>query len=335
MDQLRSLRYFMACAAAGSFSGAARRLEISVPAVAKLVNALERDLGIALFDRSAQGLALTSAGAAYLEACSPAVLALQELDEQVRSSGMRARGTIGVGVQHVAAQAMLLPLLARFHALHPDVRLEVREATQMVGADVPGVDVYVSFSWARNEDMVHRALLQSRFVVCAAPAYWAARGKPRQPQDLAHHDCLLMRTQTGTLMDVWSFERDGVVENVTVNGWLACDNAHRDVALSMGLAGQGVLRLLEWEYPGNLESRGLIPVLADWTSREAPPLHLSYRPSARRLARVRAFIEFMQEAARDMGAPQSRAGPMPRWAGTTIGRASSIVPGRKGRRPQR
>lgn len=326
MDRLRSLQYFIACAEEGSFSAVARRLEVSVPAVAKLVGALERHLGVALFERSPQGLTLTAAGEAYLESCRPAVAALDELDEQVRASGVRARGTVGVGVQHAASEALLKPFLARFHQLHPDVNVDVRESTQMVGADAPGIDVYLSFSWPRNPDMVHRAIFQPRFVVCASAAYWAAHGVPRHPRDLARHDCLLMRTQTGTLLDVWSFERDGVVEDVKVGGWLSCSNTHRDAAVEMGMAGQGVIRVLHWLSPEGLAEMGLVPALTDWTSREAPPLHLSYRPSSRRLARVRAFIDFMAEAGREAGAPRPGPWHAPRWAGTKLGRASSLIP---------
>jgi DNA-binding transcriptional LysR family regulator len=173
--------------------------------------------------------------------------------------------------------------------------------------------------------MVHRAIYQPRFVVCASPSYWAARGKPTHPRELAGHDCLLMRTQTGTLLDVWSFERDGVVENVTVGGWLACSNPHRDTAVEMAIAGQGVTRVLHWLPESGLAGLGLVPALTDWVSREAPPLHLSYRPSSRRLARVRAFIDFMTEAGRETGAPRRGASAVPRWANTSIGRASAIA----------
>lgn len=331
MDRLRSLQYFIACAEEGSLSGAARRLEVSVPAVAKLVGALERRLGIALFERSAHGLALTSAGEAYLESCQPAVAALDELDEQVRTSGTRARGTVAVGVQHAAAEALLTPVLARFHQRHPEIQVDVRDSTQMVGADAPGVDVYLSFSWPRNADMIHRAIFQPRFVVCATAGYWAARGRPQHPGELTGHDCLLMRTQTGTLLDVWSFERGGDVVDVKVSGWLACSNTHRDTALAMGVAGQGVIRILQWLPDESLRAMGLVTVLEDWTSRESPPLHLSWRPSARRLSRVRTFIDFMQEAGREAGAPRPGPYTVPRWAGTQMKRASSI-PGPRRRR---
>ena len=73
MDKLRSLHYFVAAAESSSFSAAARRFGVSTAAVSKLIQSLERELGLTLFERHAHGLALTAGGAGYLEACRPAL----------------------------------------------------------------------------------------------------------------------------------------------------------------------------------------------------------------------------------------------------------------------
>lgn len=328
MDRLRSLEYFIAAAEEGSFSAAARRMEVSVTAVAKLVNGLERDLGVHLFERSAQGLALTTAGESYLEQCRPSVEALRDLDEQVRASATRPRGTVVVGVQNVVARSMLGPLLPRLHARHPDLQVDLRESTQMVEADAPGVDVYLSLAWPRAPDMIHRSLLQTAFSVCASPAYWARAGMPRHPRDLERHAALLIRTQRGTTMDLWAFTRGDERIEVPVKGWLVCNNAHRDVAIELAEAGQGVARILDWDERERSRPGALVPALRDWACPDAPPLVLSYRPSARRLARVRAFIEFLQDTLGEGRIPMSRG---PAWAGTEIVKASSLV-GPRGRR---
>src|SRR5437588_67270 len=80
MDKLRALQYFVAAAEEGSFSAAARRLDVSIPAVAKLVASLEQQLGTRLFERNARGLALTADGETYLESCGPA---LDQVERQV------------------------------------------------------------------------------------------------------------------------------------------------------------------------------------------------------------------------------------------------------------
>lgn len=334
MDRLRSLKYFMACAERGSFSAAARQLEVTVPAVAKLVTALERDLGVVLFERSAHGLAMTASGESYLESAAPAVRALEEVDERMRQSTARIRGTVVIGAQNLVARSMVAPALPRFHARHPDIQIDLRDATQVSSPDAPGVDLYLSLSWPRRDDMIHRALGAATFSVCASPAYWARTGKPSHPRDLASHDCLLIRTQLGTAMDLWGFERDGERHEVTVQGWLLCSNTHRDVAVEMACAGQGVVRILRDTERARLASGELEPALESWTAADGPPLVLSYRPSARRIARVKAVLQFLQESLAGT-LSTSLATPAvpnaPRWAGIQVSRASSVPARRRAR----
>ena len=86
MDKLRALQYFIAAAEERSLSGAARRLDISVPAVSKLISSLENTLGTSLFDRTVHGLTLTSGGEIYLEACQPLLDQLATADEALRGA---------------------------------------------------------------------------------------------------------------------------------------------------------------------------------------------------------------------------------------------------------
>src|SRR5437660_10153331 len=94
MDKLRALQYFAAAAGEKSFSRAARRFGVSVPAVAKMINAFEDSLNAKLFDRTARGLTLTAEGSRYLEACAPALAELDRADEQLRASTARPKGTV-------------------------------------------------------------------------------------------------------------------------------------------------------------------------------------------------------------------------------------------------
>ena len=71
MDKLKAIQYFLAATQAGSLSAAARQQNVSLQAVAKLVGALEAQLGTKLFQRGSRGLALTADGVQYAEACAP------------------------------------------------------------------------------------------------------------------------------------------------------------------------------------------------------------------------------------------------------------------------
>jgi Transcriptional regulator len=334
MDKLRSLQYFIAAAECGSFSKAARHLEVSIPAVAKLVATLERDLGVPLFERSAQGLALTTHGTLYLEQCRPAVDLLGDAEDRLRASVSRPRGALVIGVQHLIAHTVLAEALPRFQARYPDIQLDLRNNTQVTGEDdLRSIDVFLSMSWPDMPDMIHRRLGTSRFRVCASPEYWARHGMPQHPRDLEHHNCLTIRTQRGAVMDLWNFTRGEEKASVVVKGWLTASNTHRDTVINLVLAGHGVMRVLDFtDEPLFAEGR-LMAVLPDWEAGDAPPVSLSYWPSGRRTARVRVFLDFITQLFRGI---EERRGAShlyarPRWSTSTHGRASAIS--ERARRP--
>ncbi|MGJ7506221.1 LysR family transcriptional regulator [Variovorax sp. GT1P44] len=310
MDKLRALQCFMSAAVEKSFSGAARELGVSVPAVAKMVSALESNLGIRLFERTTRGVTLTAGGDKYFRSCAPAVAALDEAEDQARSSATRVRGTLVVGVQHVIARGCLTAALPRFHARHPDIALDVRDFRRAAEEDMDGLDIMLALGWPKTPNLVRRPIAAGRFIVVASPAYWAARGRPQRPKDLEQHECLPIRAINGTVLDLWTFTRGSEEESVTAKGWLTTANAHRDMVIDLALAGHGVVRLLDWTNPEELAAGSLVRVLSDWESSEAIPVNLIYSPSVRRTARARAFIEFVIEIFQELEHVRG-AGPVP------------------------
>lgn len=328
MDKLRSLEYMVAAAEEGSFSAAARRLEVSIPAIAKMVTAFERELGMKVFERSARGLALTASGEAYLAQCAPALRILEEADEHARAAGSRVRGPLVVGVQHLIANSFLAEALPLFHARYPEIELDLRNNTQANGEeDLRSIDVFLSLTWPDIPDMVHRRIGASRYRFCASADYWERHGVPAHPRELERHNCLLIRSQRGTVMDVWNFERGTEKVSVTVRGWLISSNTHRDTVISLARAGEGVVRILDFTNEDDFAAGRLVPVLRDWEGADAPPVALSYWPSRRRNARVRAFADFAIELfrhqeSRGAGIAATQA---PRWARLRMGRASTLI----------
>ena len=328
MDKLRALRYFSAAAAEKSLSGAARGFGVSVTAVAKLINALEKGLGAKLFDRTARGLTLTAEGARYLEACGPALTQLDDADERLRESMQRPKGTVVVGVQHVIARGCLTAALPRFHARYPDIEFDVRDFQRVTDEQVSGVDVMLVLGWPKAEDLVLRRIAAGRFIVVASPAYWAEHGMPRRPKDLERHACLPIRAVDGTVMDAWAFTRGAEQESVVARGWLTTSNAHRDLVIELALAGHGVIRILDWTNLPDLASGSLVRALEDWESTEAPPVNLLYRASARRIPRVRLFIDFATELFRELDQVRGQqviGTERPRWLWRHYGRASATL----------
>ena len=328
MDKLRALEYCIAAAQEKSFSGAARRLDVSAAAVAKLVTALEQSLGTQLFERSPSGVTLTASGAGYLDACAPALAQLGDADEQARAACVRASGVIVVGVQHVIASGCLTRALPRFHALYPEITLDIRDFSRITEEETSGIDIFLVMGWPQLPNLVQRRVAAGRFIVVAAPDYWARHGMPQRPKDLERHVCLPIRALDGTLMDLWTFTRGGEQASVSVRSWLLSANSHRDMALQLALAGEGVLRLLDWTNQDSLAAGTLVRALGDWESPEAPPVNLLYRPSVRRIPRVRLFIDFVTSLFRELeavrGQPVTASG-QPYWHGRHYGKSSAML----------
>jgi DNA-binding transcriptional LysR family regulator len=119
MDKLRALHYFVAAAEEGSFSAAARRFRVSVPAVTKSVSALERDLGVKLLDRSTQGLTLSPRGAQYLESCTPLLAQLADADRALAAPGAPRARSLVVVAPPLLSRGLLVPELPRWDERHP------------------------------------------------------------------------------------------------------------------------------------------------------------------------------------------------------------------------
>jgi len=328
MDKLRALQYFVAAAEENSLSGAARRFEVSTTAIAKMIAALERSADVRLFDRTAHGLTLTASGERYLAACMPALAQLEQADEMLNSADSETAGTIVVGVQHVIASQVLAPALPRFHALHPHVEVDIRDFTRATEEQTRGVDVFLVLGWPQVGDLVRRQIAAARFIVVASPSYWATRGLPRRPEELAQHACLPIRNVDGTVMDLWTFARRSEQVSVKVGGWLVVSNAHRDVMMELALGGHGVARIPDWTNRQAHASGALVQALSDWESPEAPPVNLMYRPSVRRIPRVRAFMNFVAGIFAELEEARERpviASARPSWLKRPYGHASSSL----------
>jgi LysR family transcriptional regulator, regulator for bpeEF and oprC len=336
VDKLRAIEYFVCAAREGSLSAAARRLDVSVPAVSKLISSLERALGARLFARGTSGLALTPAGQEYLDVCAPALEQITGAEESVGRARTQAAGPVALAVQHVLAVHCLSPALGRFQARRSNVHLDLRDFMPG-GADTEGADLRLAMIWDETPDQVMRVLARTKLVVCAAPQYWARHGAPSRPKDLEHHACLTLRSLRGTLTDHWPFVRGIEKEAAVVNGWLSTSNTNRDLVVAAALAGLGIVRTVDIAIAEYLRAGQLVPVLMDWEIIDSPLVRLMYRPAAGRMPRVRVVMDFLVELFKDTERQcvelvgDRPAGSAPAWAGPRPYRRASTAAAQRNR----
>jgi LysR family transcriptional regulator for bpeEF and oprC len=315
MDKLRGIEYFVRVVKAGSFSRAARELEVSPPAITKMINALERTLGVKLLTRDSRKLGLTADGEQYLAVCANTLAELRAVENRLESGITLASGKLAVGVSRVIGPPFVARLIAEFLERHPAMSFELRTVNSPSDPSAASVDVIVSTRWLEESSFVAKRIGQMGFVTCASASYLKAHGTPTDPDELRNHTCLAYRDIRGMIHDLWKYERRGEIRSVAVAPRVVGDDA---TALREACArGVGVLRMLNINARPLIDQGRLVALLSDWASLEGPPLHVLYRRGARNSAKLRAFVDFLVDffAAWEPGQsePFQHLGPMPRY----------------------
>lgn len=330
MDKLRAIQYFNRAVEAGSFAAAARLLDVSTPAVAQLVAALERSLGVVLLHRTTRGLSLTVDGERYHETSRKVAADLRDVEQRLGPRGVKPRGTLTVGMVPVLGRNWVMPRIARFLARFPDIEVVTRRMRTFQDIDERNVDVAVLIGWPPERDLVVRQLAQTRHVVCASPEYWMRKGRPQEPDELRNHHCLILEGISGMRHDRWIFEKSGERRTVDVKSRLMSDD--RNWLDEAACAGAGIVRFADLTLIPYLSSGLLVPALLDWEVLEAPTIYAACRRSQRNSKLVRVFVDFLTEIGAELESerppgPTSRIPrvPKPEWVGRARGRQSDFV----------
>lgn len=284
----------MDVAQTGGFSKAAQLRGVATSSVTRLLDGLEASLGVALLTRSTRQVALTDAGAAYLEQIARLLSDLEEADGSVADGGAEAVGPLRVSVPVTFGRLCLGPFVADFLRLHPRVSLELVLSDAYVDLAAERIDVALRIGVPENQpQLIVRALAEHRRYVVASPRYLGCQGTPARPADLALHECLRFAYQAGPQR--WSFLRAGQDDEVQVNGRLAANNA--DILREAALAGAGIALLAHWLVEDDVCAGRLQRLFAEYEvnpQEQRVSIHAAYLPNRRHSRKVHAFLDFLQ-----------------------------------------
>src|SRR5262249_18092994 len=192
MQDLRTLAIFVKVAERRSFVGAATDLGITQSGVSNAINRLENQLGVRLLARTTRRVSLTEDGAAFFERCRQVLADLEEPEPLLTEARLKPAGRLRVDMPVAFGRLKVVPLLADFHAQHPEVSLALSFTDRYVDLVEEGIDVSVRFGALQDSNLIARRLTQAQFRVVGAPSYFATRRRPRRPEDLAAHNCLAL-----------------------------------------------------------------------------------------------------------------------------------------------
>lgn len=288
MDTLTSMRVFTNVVDAGSFSGAADRLNMSRAMASKYVINLEDHLATRLLNRTTRRLSLTESGAAYYERCVQIISDVQEAEQAAGQLTSTPRGTIKITMPVAYGLHRLGPVIADYVHRYPDVKLEISLNDRRLDLVEEGFDLAIRIGTLPESGLIARKLAVDRTVVCASPAYLQQHGIPKVPADLARHSCLgYTYTSSG---DEWSLRSAEMDAAIRIAGSIKANNG--DMLRLAALNGAGVIFQPLFIVQDDLHAGRLVQILGDYTSKDLG-IYAVY-PSRKHLsAKVRTFVDFL------------------------------------------
>lgn len=303
MENFSSIECFVRSAEVGSFAEAARRLSLTPAAVGKSVAKLEVRLGVRLFQRSTRSLALTEAGQLFLSQVSGSLTTIQNAVANLSSVQGLPAGTLKVSMGTVFGRLYIVPLLEeflrRFPAINPDWHFDNRQV-DLIGQ---GFDAAIGGGFELPQGVVARKLAPAHRVLVASADYLQKHAAIAEPDDLQHHDGILIRSpQTGRVRS-WQLISGGgqLCRPLTLRTRMTMSDS--EAACATAAQGLGIALVSMPFAVGYLEAGMLQRVLPDWYIDDGN-ISIYYAEHKLLPGKTRAFVDFVIEQFAQRGLAQ-------------------------------
>ncbi len=284
---------FVAVAEEESFAAAARRLNMSPPAVTRTVAALEAHLGIKLLTRTTRFVRTTDAGQRYLESARRLLTEADEADEAAAGVHATPRGQLAVTAPVLFGSMHVMPGIVEFLEKYPEVSVSAVFLDRVVNLLEEGLDVGVRIGELPDSTMRAIPVGTVRRIICASPDYLAKHPALQEPQDLAGHT--IISSSPISPGREWRLGSGKQAIGIKVQPRLTVTN--NSAAIEAALTGFGITRLMSYQVSAHLEAGRLVRLLPEY---EPPPLpinviHLEGRQAS---AKIRALVDLLVERLR-------------------------------------
>ena len=289
MDKLQAMSVFVKIAEKGSLTAAANSLGKSLPAVVRMLAALEENLQVRLFNRTTRKIALTEEGRIYLERCHKILAEVEESELALSQSHIEPHGTITLTAPVYFGEMHVAPAVARFLEQYPRVQINLVLLDRIVNLLDEGIDLAVRIAHLEDSSLIAKAVGEIRQVTVANPSLLAKLDEvPQHPNQLSDLPCV--RCTSISSSPVWHFNEQGKRLNVNINSAFTCNQVKTSVDTCARGLGYGVF--FNYQVMPFVESGELEIILSEF---EPPPLPLSLvYPHTRLMAmRVRTLIDWL------------------------------------------
>jgi DNA-binding transcriptional LysR family regulator len=288
MPSLTDYAAFTAIIEAGSLTAAAQRTERSLQSVSRSLSEIEKEVGVSLIRRTTRQMQATRAGRKFYARIKTALAEFEAAHIEAAEEAEEIAGRLKVGSSTLFGPTYIAPALAIFLRRHPGIVADLVLTDDFSDMLAQGIDVAVRIGALPDSGLTARRVAVLRRVAFAAPSYLETHGRPKRPQDLRNHVCVV-RTQDRS-PDRWEFRQATRLSHVSVSARFSSDSA---AACNMAVAsGLGIGLAPQWQIKQLLAS-GAVELLLQEFEPEPVPVHIVWPRAHTVPARVRLFIDFL------------------------------------------
>ncbi|BEG75336.1 LysR substrate-binding domain-containing protein [Achromobacter xylosoxidans] len=291
------LRVFNAVVRASSFSRAAEDLGMSAAYVTKRIRLLEASLGTPLFHRTTRRVVVSEAGERVYHWAQRILDDVDHLVEEVGVTRREPRGLLRICSSFGFGRRVVAPALSAFVSRHPAVQVRFEVFDRLVDVAAEGYDLDVRVGDDIAPHVIARKLAANHRLLCAAPSYLAERGAPRKLDDLAAHDCLVIKERDHPF-GVWRMRRGEREHTVKVRGPLSANNG--EMVVQWAVDGRGIILRSAWDVGPLIAAGKLVPVLPQY--RQEANIWAVYPSRLNASAKVRVCVDFLEAHLRQLDA---------------------------------
>lgn len=300
MIPFAAMRVFVKVVETGSFSEAARQTGQTPSWVSRQIGILEDQLGVRLLNRTTRRLNATEAGLLYYRRARDIVADFDDANLAVSQHEGAPRGTLRLNVPSNFGRLHIAPALGEFIRAYPEIGIDLSMTETVVDLIEDGADMAVRIGKLPDSSLIARKLATQRRIICASPAYLDMHGVPQTPQDLKNHNCLTLKSLSGSMS--WRLRGANGAVDIDVSGNLHADTG--GALLSAALGGLGIVRPPTWLAGAEIQAGRLVRILPDHEVLPTDiPIQAVYPHNRHLSPKVRAFVDFLLR----------RFGPVPYW----------------------
>lgn len=258
MPYLESLRVFVRVVELGSITSGGRDMRMSPAVASNRIKDLETRFGVRLLNRTTRKLVPTEVGRAFYDSARRVIETLDEAEAVVSGFSGMPHGSIRVTAPLGLGRRLLAPLVPRFVQEYPGVEIRLRLSDRNVDIIADGIDLAFFMGEPQDSALKWREIAQCRRALVATQGYLDMQGTPDKPEDLAEHNCLLLRYPRSPEY-FWMLQSEDGPRKMMISGKFDADDG--DVLTDWALAGQGIVNRPRYEVEEYLADGRLIEVL--------------------------------------------------------------------------